>query len=94
MDLVPGTADFQFAAKLALKTVEGTAASFVLNGSSHFGFDGRSQSLFLEGPLFDGGVRGLGATRDHITPGKPFRFTATRTDDRLGSGRDRLARPC
>ncbi|MGA1606806.1 MAG: sialidase family protein [Planctomycetota bacterium] len=77
-----GAGDVRVEARLTLESIEGTAASIVL-GRSHFGFDGRSQTLFVEGPLFGGTTRALGATGDHITAGEPFDVTVTRDDGTL-----------
>jgi len=72
-----GKGDFQITARLSLATLDGTAASFVI-GQSHFGFDGRSKTLFTEGALFGGGVKSRGASADYITAGKAFDFEVTR----------------
>jgi len=69
--------DFHIKANLRLERLEGTAASFVL-GDSHFGFDGRGATLFLEGPLFEGAKRGLGKSADVIKPGAWFAFEVLR----------------
>jgi sialidase-1 len=69
-------------ARLTLETVDGTAASIAI-GHSHFGFDGRSRTLFVEGPLFGGKTRALGDTRDHIRAGEPFDVAIVREDAAL-----------
>jgi sialidase-1 len=71
--------DFRIAARLKLDRLEGTAASFVLN-DSHVGFDGRGRTLFVEGPLFGGASRLLGAAEGIVQPGRMMLFEAVRTD--------------
>ncbi len=63
--------DFLIKAELKLKRIAGTAASFVM-GDSHFGFDGRAGTVFVEGPLFGGSTRTVGKTSEVIQPDKWF----------------------
>ena len=72
--LVPGSGDFRLAADLVLEKRDHTAASFRFDGG-HFGFDGASNALFLEGPAFGGGPRFLASP---LQDGKPFRFVVER----------------
>jgi sialidase-1 len=72
-----GTGDFQIQARLKLDRLEGTAASFVI-GESHLGFDGRSGTLFVEGPVFDGAARTIGRASDFIKPDTWIAFEARR----------------
>lgn len=72
-----GSGSVRAEARLTLEAIDGTAASLAI-GQSHFGFDGRSRTLFVEGPLFGGATRTLGRTQDHITPGEPFDVTFER----------------
>lgn len=72
-----GAGDFRITATLALARLEGTAAALVLD-DSFFGFDGGGQQFFVEGPLFGGATRKLGASDKRIVPGKPFTFEAIR----------------
>ena len=65
-DLAAG--DFRIKARVALARIDGSAASFEINGS-RLGFDGRSHTLFSEGPLFEGTK---GAVRGTVIPGIPF----------------------
>ena len=58
-----GAGDFRVAARLKLERLDGTAASFVLN-DSHVGFDGGAKKFFVEGTLFNGRARSLGAAGD------------------------------
>ena len=78
-ELAIGEGDFTIEAKIVLMSIDGTAASLTL-GDSHFGFDGRGEKLFLEGPIFGGGVRALGSTAEHITPGESFIVEVSRSD--------------
>lgn len=55
--ILPG--DFHVRARLRMLDQKNSAATFFL-GSSHFGFEGASGTLFVNGPLFGKGVRLLG----------------------------------
>jgi sialidase-1 len=66
-----GSGPVRVQARLTLEQIDGTAASLAI-GQSHFGFDSRGRTLFVEGPLFGGATRSLAPTADHITVGKPF----------------------
>ena len=68
-DLGPG--DFRVSARLKLDRMQGTAASFTMNGS-HVGFDGRGGKLFIEGPLFIGRDLSPEAAKPLIKPGRAF----------------------
>ena len=72
-----GRGDLHVKIRMALDTIEHTAASFALDERSHFGFDGDGLQLFTQGPLF-GKTRFLGKVTDHVTPGKPFDFEVIR----------------
>jgi len=72
-----GTGDFRVSARIALAQINGTAASFVLDGS-HVGFDGRGNTLFIEGSLFGGKTRLLGTNTGVIEAGRKFLFEAVR----------------
>lgn len=73
-----GEGDCTIAVRLSLDELNGSAASFVIGGSSHFGFDGRTDGIFGEGPVFGGGVHGLGDSSDFITAGEVFEFVVER----------------
>lgn len=77
-----GAGDFSAKVRLALDTLEHTAASFVIGGTSHFGFDGKDQQFFTQGPLF-GETKHFGQAAEHITPGKPFDLELLRQDGDL-----------
>lgn len=80
--LALGEGDCRVAVRLSLDELNGSAASFVIDGGSHFGFDGRSGEVFVEGPLFGGEVRGLGDSSGYIQAGHTFEFVVER---RLGT---------
>ncbi len=80
-----GTGDFQIRGRLKLDPLEGTAASFVI-AESHFGFDGRSGTLFVEGPLFGGTARTIGRASDFIRPDSWIAFEVRREGCRTGRG--------
>ena len=65
-----GAGDFRIRARLSLERLDGTAAS-VAFGQNHFGFDGRSGKLFVEGAEL-GSTRSVGYAADFIAPGRPF----------------------
>lgn len=69
-----GAGDFTVRARITLARIDGSAAAFVFDGS-HFGFDGRSSTMFLEGPLFTG--QSL-TKKAPITAGKEFLFEVKR----------------
>jgi len=75
--------DCMVVVRLSLDSIDGTAASFVLNGDSHFGFDGRSGEVFVEGPVFGGGTRAVASASDHITAGEVFELVIQRRGDTL-----------
>ncbi|GAB4236103.1 MAG: hypothetical protein Kow00121_63470 [Elainellaceae cyanobacterium] len=73
--------DFSISATLNLSTLNGSAASFEIDGD-RFGFDGGKNRFFTEGddwgnPQFHGNARNL------ITPGQPFEFQVTRRGAQL-----------
>ena len=65
-----GAGDFRIRARLSLERLDGTAASLAF-GQNHFGFDGRSGRLFVEGAAL-GNTRSVGDAADFIAPGRPF----------------------
>ena len=73
--------DFTITARFSLEKLDGTAASLVF-GENHFGFDGRSHTLFLEGPDFRP-TRTLGTNTALIPPGQPVEAQVIRTGTRL-----------
>lgn len=71
-----GEGDFRVTARLMLARADGSAASFVMDGSN-FGFDGRDGGLFAEGPLF-AGIKPPAKAR--VVPGIPFDLEIVRKD--------------
>ncbi|HEY3323136.1 MAG TPA: sialidase family protein [Planctomycetota bacterium] len=69
--------DFRVSARLKLERLDGTAASFVMN-ESHIGFDARGNKFFVEGPLFGGQTRMLGAVGDVLKENEFFTFEVLR----------------
>jgi sialidase-1 len=69
-----GEGDFTLRTRMTLARLDGSAAAFVFDGS-HFGFDGRSGTMFLEGPLFSG--QSL-TKKAPIIAGKEFLFEVKR----------------
>ncbi|MFI4859868.1 MAG: exo-alpha-sialidase [Phycisphaerales bacterium JB063] len=77
-----GEGDFTISIRLSLDGLDRTAASFVVNHDSHFGFDGSAGTLFIEGPLF-GQSTNLDRASDHLVAGEAFDFSVKRTDGTL-----------
>ena len=77
-----GAGDVSVKARLALQKLEHTAASFMIDDRSHFGFDGADLRLFTQGALL-GDTRFHGKATDYITPGKPFDFEMARRGKQL-----------
>jgi len=78
-----GTGDVHVRARLALRNVTRSAASFDLDTRSHFGFDGGgNQGMFVSGPLF-GDLRFLGPFTDFLRDGEPFDLEVIREGTRL-----------
>lgn len=71
-----GEGNFRITARLALARADGSAASFVMDGSN-LGFDGRDGGLFAEGPLF-AGIKPPAKAR--VIPGIPFDLEIVRKD--------------
>ncbi|HUT35951.1 MAG TPA: sialidase family protein [Planctomycetota bacterium] len=78
-----GPGDFHVKARLAISGLKSSAASFVLEGHSHFGFDGRGGQFFVEGPLLGGSARMLKPNAGFLAEGKPFLFEAIRKGDEI-----------
>ncbi len=79
---IPGTGDVAVNIRMAIDTLDGSAASFVIDGSNHFGFEGASGKMFLSGSLFQGVTIDRKAP-DGVLAGKIFTFTAVRKGERL-----------
>lgn len=72
-----GEGDFRIRVRLRIAKLQWTAAAFQL-GASYFGFDGKDLRLYLNGPMFGGGVSFLGEAADFISSGVWFDFEAIR----------------
>jgi len=75
-----GDGDFEVTARLVIHDLSRSAASFVIDDRSHFGFEGAGGELFTSGPLFGGRTGSLGDPAEYIQPGRPFTFTVKRED--------------
>lgn len=75
--------EFHIKAKLALLKKGDTAASFELNGNSHFGFDGSGGRCFVEGPFFQKEQAFFIDSPSVIQAGKPFVFEIDAQSDRI-----------
>jgi len=75
-----GGGDFHVRARLRILNLTKSAASFVVNGASHFGFEGSKGDLFLEGPLF-GGRKFLGPSAGFLREGRWIAFEVVRKGD-------------
>ncbi len=69
-----GAGDFTIRASLTILNLARSAASFVIDGKSHFGFEGATGEVFLSGPLFGGPTKFLGDPSEFVRDGEPFRF--------------------
>ncbi len=78
-----GPGDFRVKARLAISNLKSSAASFVLEGHSHFGLDGRGGQLFVEGPLLGGAAKMLKPNAEFLAEAKPFVFEAIRKGDEI-----------
>ena len=73
-----GGGDFHIRARLRVLNLAKSAASFVVSGASHFGFEGSRGNLFLEGPLF-GGQKFLGPSGNFLKEGQWIALEVIRT---------------
>jgi len=78
-----GPGDFQVTAELTILNLAKSAASFVLGGKDHFGFEGGTGRMFMEGPRFDNQMNSVDALEPRVQEGKPFKFEVTRTGSAL-----------
>lgn len=70
---VTATLGDQFTVKIrmAIRQARQSGASVILDGKSHFGFDGGEDRMFLQGPVFEGLLLERNAMA-HVRAGKPF----------------------
>ena len=73
-----GEGDFHIKATLTIHGLARSAASFVMGGRSHFGFEGSEGEMFVAGPLFGGGTHSLGKSEGVVPSGEPFVFEVVR----------------
>ena len=73
-----GTGDFHINARLTILKLAKSAASFTLDGTSHFGFEGGNGRLFVQGPLLSRTTQFIGDPAQFIADGKPFDFEVVR----------------
>ena len=74
---LPGTGDFSIKAKVKINNLGGTAASFQL-GENYFGFDGRSNDIYLNGPIFGKEVISIKPHKGILSNSKWFDFQIIR----------------
>ncbi|MBN2311811.1 MAG: exo-alpha-sialidase, partial [Candidatus Hydrogenedentes bacterium] len=78
-----GTGDFRIHIRLSLERINHTAASFMIEEKSHFGFDGAGGRLFVEGPLLPRKTTYVDGSAGLIQGGKPFTLEVTRSGSQL-----------
>ena len=78
-----GGGDFRIEAELEILKLGRSAASFVVDGISHFGFEGATGEIFVSGPLFGRATRFLGSPNEYVREGEPFRFEVVKTGDQV-----------
>ena len=76
-----GAGDFRVKATLRIRNLARSAATFVIDGNSHFGFEGSSGTMFVQGPLFGPSTRYLGPPR--VREGRDFLFEVVCAGDEL-----------
>ena len=75
--------DFRIKARLAIQRLRGSAASFVIEGKSHFGFEGAGGEMFVQGPLLQRKTQFIGKVGDYMKPGAEFLFEVVRKGKEL-----------
>ena len=73
-----GVGDSHIKVRLTILELSGTAASFVIDGRSHFGFDGSGGRMFVQGRFFGSGTNFLDQSGGLIQSGVPFLFEIIR----------------
>ncbi|MDD2600079.1 MAG: sialidase family protein [Kiritimatiellae bacterium] len=79
---IPGAGDVEITIKMAIDELAGSAASFVIDDTNHFGFEGGSEKMFFNGGLFRD-VKVDRTAPQAIKDGKVFLFTVTRKSENL-----------
>ena len=78
-----GPGDFHVTAELTIVNLAKSAASFVLGGNDHFGFEGATGRMFMGGPRLGNQTKFVHALEPRVQEGKPFEFEVTRTGSTL-----------
>ena len=78
-----GRGDFRIRAELTIFDLGKSAASFVIDEKSHFGFEGATGHMFFSGPIFGPGTQFAEGMQNVVRNGVPFVFEAVREGDRL-----------
>ena len=78
-----GDGDFRITVRLAILDLARSAASFVIDDHSHFGFEGAAGEIFTSGRLFGSKTSVVGRPADFITAGRPFEFQVIREGNSL-----------
>ena len=78
-----GEGDFHLSARLTILDLAGSAASFVIDGNNHFGFEGATGQVFTSGSLFGGGTKFWGAPSRFVSAGVPFTFEVVREGEQV-----------
>ena len=73
-----GSGDFHIKARLTILKLRRSAATFTFDGKSHFGFEGGTGKMFVEGRLFGGRSKFIGEAAAFFQEGKPFGFEVIR----------------
>jgi len=76
---IPGSGNFYVKARIRIANMGGTAASFQL-GKNYFGFDGRQNDIYLNGPIFGKEVISLRPNKDLLQNSEWFDFEIVRED--------------
>ena len=73
-----GQGDFHISARLTIFELARSAASFVIDDKSHFGFEGGTGEMFVSGPVFGGKLQFIGDPGDFLADGREFAFEVIR----------------
>ena len=78
-----GAGDCHVRVRLKILKMKNSAASFVIGGRSHFGFEGGTGQTFVEGPLFGGKPKFLGPSARFVRGGEAILFEMIRSGREL-----------
>ncbi len=79
---IPEGGNFYIKARLRIDNLGGTAAAFML-GNNFFGFDGRQNDIYVNGPIFGDEVMSLKPHKNILDRGVPFDFEVERIDSTI-----------